>query len=398
MRSYISSSDVVFGGNGMNDAAADEQALHSRQTASDRPGVAQPVPKRPVPPQPWSRIFVGMVVMFALMLGAWEWHWRDFGATPGIRNSEGLWAIQRRRIDAGEGDATVIVGASRIYFDLQLDVWEELDGKRPIQLAFEGTSPLRFMEDLAADPKFTGRLLVGIAPEVFFGAHGYRASALKYFRTESPSQRIGQWLSMHLIEPYVAFYDPDYSLPAVIKRQPWPDRPGRPSRLDVRKLAVTQADRNTHLWGKVETDPVYHALTRKIWEQDFPPSPDDPPAEEVRKKSDEQIDRAAKAVATLRARGVKVLFVRPPSSGPYLESDDRNFPRATTWDVLLAKAGAPGIHFEDYPEMQGMELPEWSHLAYADAKRFTTALHAIVVRDFWKPESATTPENATAAH
>ncbi len=159
----------------------------------------------------------------------------------------------------------------------------------------------------------------------------------------------------------------------------------------MRKLAVTEADRNTHLWSKVETDPDYHALTRKIWEQDFAPSPDDPPEEEARKKSDEQIDRAAKAVATLRARGVKVLFVRPPSSGPYLESDNRNFPRATTWDVLLAKAGAPGIHFEDYPEMQGMELPEWSHLAYADAIRFTTALHAIVVRDFWRPESEATP-------
>jgi hypothetical protein len=59
--------------------------------------------------------------------------------------------------------------------------------------------------------------------------------------------------------------------------------------------------------------------------------------------------------------------------------------------VLLAKAGAPGIHFEDYPEMQGMELPEWSHLAYADAKRFTTALHAIVVRDFWPPDGNARP-------
>jgi hypothetical protein len=38
---------------------------------------------------------------------------------------------------------------------MQLDVWERLDGRRPIQLAIEGTSPLKVMEDLAADPKFT---------------------------------------------------------------------------------------------------------------------------------------------------------------------------------------------------------------------------------------------------
>jgi hypothetical protein len=389
MRSSISSSDSVRGGAFVDhDADAHERAIHARETASDRPGVAQPVPLRPVPKQPWARIFVGMLVLFALLLGGWEWYWRDFGATPGIRNSFGLWAIQRRRIDNGEGNATVIIGASRVYFDIQLDVWEKLDGKRPIQLAFEGTSPLKFAEDLADDPNFTGRLLIGIAPEVFFGGHGYRAATLKYFRDESPSQRVGQWLSMHLVEPVFAFYDPDYALATVVQRQPWPDRPGRPTELDVRKLAVTEADRNTHMWSKVENDPEYHALTQKIWRQGFDPSPDDPTPAESDKKRDEQIERMVKAVAKLRARGVKVLFVRAPSGGPYLEHDNRVFPRATSWDVLLAKTGAPGIHFEDYPEMTNYDLPEWSHLSYADAKRFTEALHAIVVRDYWPPEGA----------
>ena len=366
---------------------------YARQTASDRPGVAQPVPRRPVPVQPWGRILAVTIVLFILFLGAWEWYWRAFGATPGIRNEFGLWAIQRRRIDNGEGDATVIVASSRLFFDVQLDVWEKLDGKRPIQLAFEGTSPLTFMEDLANDPNFTGRLMVGVAPELFFSGFAYRGRALKYFHDESPSQRVGQWLSMHFVEPYLAFDEPDYALATVLRRQPWPDRPGKPARLDVRKLAVSDADRNTHMWSKVEDDPEYRELTRTIWRQDFAPSPEDPPQAEADKTRDEQIDRAVKAVAKLRARGVKVLFVRAPSTGPYLEYDNRLFPRATSWDVLLAKSGAPGIHFEDYPELQGLEQPEWSHLAYADAKKFTAALHAIVVRDFWKPEGvAAEPE------
>ena len=61
--------------------------------------------------------------------------------------------------------------------------------------------------------------------------------------------------------------------------------------------------------------------------------------------------------------------------------------------MLLAKSGAPGIHFEDYPQLQGYNLPEWSHLAYADAKRFTAALHEIVVREFWKAD-----DKAAEAH
>ena len=289
----------------------------SAETASDRPGVAQPVPKRPVPAQPWSRIFLGVLVMFALMLGGWEWYWRDFGATPGIRNSEGLWAIQRRRIDDGEGDATVMVGASRVYFDLQLDVWEKLDGKRPIQLAFEGTSPLPFLEDLAADPKFTGRVLVGIAPEVFFG--GY---ALSRQGAEVLAQRIAVAACRPmavdaLVEPYRRVLRS--GLRAAGRAQA-PAVAGSSGRADAARRAqarVTEADRNTHMWSKVETDPEYRALTRRIWAQDFAPSPDDPtPAETGDKKRDEQIERAAKAVATLRARGVKVLFVRRAEQRP----------------------------------------------------------------------------------
>ena len=52
---------------------------------------------------------VGVIVMVVLMSG-WEIYWRSEGSIPSYRNSEGLWAIQRRRIDNGEGDKTVIAG------------------------------------------------------------------------------------------------------------------------------------------------------------------------------------------------------------------------------------------------------------------------------------------------
>ncbi|MGH8041798.1 MAG: hypothetical protein ACREPN_07125 [Rudaea sp.] len=361
---------------------------YARVTAADRPGVAQPVPLRPLPAQPWGKIAFGAVLLFGLMLGAWEWHWRAFGVRPAYRNDNGLWAIQRRRIDHGEGNATVLIGSSRMFMDLQLDVWQKRDGERPIQLAFEGTTPVPFLEDLAADPNFTGRLLIGVAPELFFSGYGFHKDAIRFYHKESPSQRVGQWLSMRLIEPFWAFDDGDYALATVLQRQPWwPDRPGKPNRLHVRRLNISGADRATHLWDKLADDPQYQALARSIWMQDFEPSPDDPSPAELAKTRDEQIEQVAKAVTTLRARGVKVLFVRSPSAGPYLQFDDRLFPRAVAWDVLLAKTGAPGIYFSDYPELSGFDPPEWSHLKPADARRFTAALHAIVVRDFWKADA-----------
>ncbi len=365
---------------------------YARQTAADRPGIAQPVPVRPVPEQPWGRILLGAALLFALLLGGWEAYWRAYGVTPGIANDSGLWAIQRRRIDAGEGSATVIVGSSRAFYDIQLPVWERLDGRRPIQLAFEGTSPLTFVEDLADDPRFTGRLIIGIDPQVFFQGFGLHKDAIAYARRQSPSQRMGQWLSMHVLEPRLAFDDPDFALETVLARQAWPPRPGKPSLTQVRKLSQSEADRNTHLWSKLADDAQYRELARSIWRQRFSPAADPPPGE-LRKTIAAQIERMARAVARLRARGVPVLFLRSPSDGEYLAYEMRLFPRAATWDALLAASGAPGLHFQDYPQLQGYYLPEWSHIAPAEAERYTAALYGVIQHDFWGPraDSASAP-------
>ncbi|MEO6365287.1 MAG: hypothetical protein ABIO38_04455, partial [Luteimonas sp.] len=224
-----------------------ERAGLVRLTASDRPGVAQPVPVRDIPLQPWNRIFIVALVLAALLLGAWEWHWRAFGATPGYRNSDGQWAQQRRRINAGEGDGTVLIGSSRVLFDVQLPVWERVAGERPIQLALEGTSPLPILEDLAADPDFTGRLLVGVTPGLFFSGGKLRADVVGYTRDQGPSQRSGHWLSQHLLEPWLAFYDPDFALSTVVKRQRWPARDGVPNLPEVRKLMIQGPDRNSRM-------------------------------------------------------------------------------------------------------------------------------------------------------
>lgn len=385
----IGSQDVIAAPAGLLDSAVHERFERPgfvRLTASDRPGVAQPVPVRDIPAQPWQQIFLVALVLFALLLTGWELYWRTYGASPTYRNSDGQWAQQRRRIDTGEGGKTVLIGSSRVLFDVQLPVWEKLAGERPIQLAIEGTSSLLVLEDLAADPNFSGHLLVGVAPDLFFSGFAYRGKVVPFYHKQSPSQRSGNWLSMHLLEPFFAFDDPDFALATVVERQAWPPRPGGKGNTAVRKLRVSDADRNTHMWRKVETDPAYRALARSIWAERFaaPPPPNmDTPAK-LQKLIDTQIQRAVDAVAKLRARGVQVLFVRPPSMGPYLEFENKVFPRARTWDVLLQRTGAAGIHFQDYPELQGYDQPEWSHLSAADAERFTAALYRIIERDYWR--------------
>src|SRR5512140_602272 len=116
MRSSTSSSDAVSA------VAAERSAPRAsaeRATAADRPGVAQPVPERPVPDRPWPAILAGAFVLLAVLLGGWEYYWRSQGAVTGYRDDAALWAIQWRKVLA-QPDATVLTGASRTFFDVQL--------------------------------------------------------------------------------------------------------------------------------------------------------------------------------------------------------------------------------------------------------------------------------------
>ena len=324
---------------------------------------------------------IALIVTIAL-LGGWEAYWRDYGSLPAYRNSDGLWAIQRRRINHGEGDKTVLVGSSRIFFDMQLHIWERESGERPIQLALEGTTPVPLMEDLAEDPDFTGTLIVGVAPGLMFSGFAYRESAFKQYREESPSQWLGQQISM-LIEPYVAFYHYDYSLFTVIKRQSFPERDSVEIESDVRRLSTQEKDRATRMWHKLETDEAYAIRAKEIWAEGFTPieERDDEWIEEALENRETQIEQAVAATRKLQERGIEVIFVRNPSEGHYAISEPMYNPRAETWDVLIEQSGALGIHWEDHEELQGYWMPEWSHMSGSEADRYTKALYHVIERE-----------------
>jgi hypothetical protein len=350
----------------------------SSERAPIGPGRIDEAPfERALPHLPAWPVALLAGLSFLLAMAAWETYWRTQGAEPSYRNSDGLWAIQRRRIDHGEGSAVVAIGSSRLMFDLQLDVWQRLSGVRPIQLSLQGTSAMPVLEDLADDPDFTGTLLVGVTPGLFFSGFGLRKEVVEYARRETPAQRASQWLSMHGLENRFAWYEPDFALFTVIERQDWPRRHGVERFPEVPKISnTTTADRNHRMWTRVEHDVGYARSVQQIWVQRRPTRP---PTQEQQEKHaaeiEREIARAVAAVAKLRARGVRVVFVRAPSSGEVLEGERRRYPREKTWDLLLARTGAPGIHFEDHPDMQDLRLPEWSHLAGADADRWTAALH-----------------------
>lgn len=366
MRSSIFNSDGTLA-----ERSALERPGFVRLTASDRPGIAQPVPEREIPAQPWPRMFAAAMALMLVALGGWEWRMRALGLEAGdLDDSPSAWAEQRRRIDT-EKVQVAIVGDSRVLFDTNLDRFEALTGVRPLQLALAGTNARPFLENLAEDPDFKGLVIVGISETSYFrDAIGVNAEALKLYQFESPSVRVSYLLHRALSRVF-AFLDGQYRLSRLVYHadEGWRSGVEVPVPKKIWKIFVAGDDRQTAMWWRVESDARVRAHQRAVWGLDAPGPV--PPIADAVVTSTQAKTRAA--VEKIRAHGGDVVFLRPPSSPEFRKVEDARLSRARGWDALLSAADVRGIHFDDEPAMQGLNLPEYSHLSRACATVFTDA-------------------------
>ncbi|MCF8275014.1 MAG: hypothetical protein K9I95_14410 [Flavobacteriaceae bacterium] len=108
------------------------------------------------------------IITSILGVVAWELYWRSQGYVPTIDDNKALWAIQRDRLNTLAQDDVVLMGSSRILYGIQLDAWEKETGKRPIQLANVGSSPLPVFHDIVENTNYAGTVILGVAPGLFF--------------------------------------------------------------------------------------------------------------------------------------------------------------------------------------------------------------------------------------
>jgi len=334
--------------------------------------------ERPVPSSPWRMVtFAIIIASLALTIG-WEIYWRGKEFIPGdFKNTPALWAEARRH---ATGDATVLIGSSRTLFDVDLDIWEEIAGVRPIQLALEGTSPRIFLKDLAEDQSFHGTLIVGVTNVLFFTQEGgLREEVLKYMRDETPSQRADHLMSLPLDRTF-AFLDEQTRPKRQMNLAPLPLREGMKPRFNPRKLMILDRDRNSEMWSRVVNDEKFREEAKGQWlialsQNAPPPGPNGEPPPPM---PDEAINAIINSVKTnvdkIRARGGEVVFIQPPVDGPFAAAEQGGFPRERFWDRLLLGTDSAGVSFYDHEEMRNYYLPEWSHLSPPDAKKYSRAL------------------------
>jgi len=355
--------------------------VHSSTSSSEpKPQWPEEYWKRPIPDAHWRGVALMTVLIVSTFLVAWEFYWRFQGYGPSFENTADQWTAQRVKVGTDGANETVIIGSSRILFDLDLDMWQQaLGGPRPIELAVVGTCPLPALHDLAEDESFKGTLLCGVTEAIFFipapaPPSENLAKYVRYAKHWSPTARASYHLSIPLESAFAFLNQEDLKLDALFRR--WIPIANRPGAMVMPPyppyFQTTEYDSRNKMWSRMETDPVLQQKVQQVWLPLFKMAPPfGGPG------LDALIGSINADVEKIRARGGRVVFMRFPSTGELRQFEKEMWPRAAFWDRLLRETGAPGIHFEDHPELSGFDCPEWSHLTRADAVTYTRSLATI---------------------
>ncbi len=202
------------------------------------------------------------------------------------------------------------------------------------------------------------------------------AEALKYYEGETPAQRASALLGFKL-ESSVAFLEEGkFGITNLLNDLQLPNRPGVFSFPSMpHEFGVATYDRQTVMTPMFLTNPQLIKRQTDCWIKlgalNRTPGIKGDMLEAVFKEVKDAVDK-------IRARGGKVVFVRMPCSGTYLESETAAYPREQYWDPLLKYTNTPGIHYADYPAIANFVCPEWSHLQPKDVITFTNELVRIL--------------------
>ena len=338
---------------------------------------------RVIPDVPWRAVLTATALLTLTATAGWELAARSMGYGPSIDDNADLWAEQRSRV---QPDSLVLVGTSRMLFNADLDVMEQAFGKRPVQLALAGSSPFPILENLAQDVNFHGTVILDIVPAMFLAPAGppmeVSQKALQRYRDWTPAQRWSHQIGKVLDTRLAFLNQDDLTLAKLLERVELPERAGfhAPPKLPPYFFAV-DGDRRGRMVPEAAV--IGSPLQQRVahgWLPLFspPPPPSFIPAEQFMAMMGQAIEarfgETAKLIASIRARGGRVVFVRMPVQGPLVEREEMLAPLAATWHRLVKENDVQAVNFADHPELSAFTLPEWSHLSAPDSVEFTKRL------------------------
>ena len=346
-----------------------------------------------LPKRVWRPVLLGAILIAILSIALMENDLARQGYRATLPDSPRLWGRARARASHFGKQALILVGDSRMQLDVDLGVLRRETGLQPVQLALSGESSfVPVLEGLANDPTVQGTLLVSYLEGGPLDA-GIRDRSTNY-ESEYEWSRSQIIPSFRVVEPAL-----DDLVHASLRSYADGARP-----IDTLRIRVLQQGRMPQFlqtlpdrsqladFTRVPMPDFYYGRAQRALGRDLPM-----PAGATYADLDAAlhqtiatiapIDNSAflrnlayveSLVASVRAHGGRVVFIKLPTSGFILEIERKRYPRAMFWDRLVASTSAQALHFEDDPILRQFVCPEGSHLDYRQRASFTERLvHAL---------------------
>jgi len=349
-----------------------------------------------VPAGRWSLALVGAVIILLVFVALMELGLAARGFDATVVDSDLLWLNERERAGELGNRALILVGASRIQLDLDLNVLRVNTGLEPVQLAVDGSSFIPVLSSLADDSRVTGTLLVG-----------YQDNDLNSIKTSDRAVRLeAAWLDYdrRVKAPDFATVEANLSDSVHYHLRSYADGARPLSSLMVRLLdhsatpqyLITLPDRSRLAdYQRVAMPNFYYSRVIRNLGEEVPlhdgMSWKDLDAEILKKIEaikpaeklayDENIRRVANMVKKIEQRGGHVIFVVMPRSAMIQDIDSKRFPRALFWDDFAKRVAVRSLNLDDYSEFAVFQCPDGSHLDYRERPFFTKALVGVLALD-----------------
>ena len=299
-----------------------------------------------------KKTFIFAILLSIVGLISWEMYWRSQGLYPNLDDNKDLWAQERDKVGSLLDQDVILLGSSRVLFDIQIDEWEKVTGRPPLQLASAGSSPLPMFRDLVENTEFSGTVIVGVTPGLFFSTTfplaqpmDWPQKRVDYYRDRTYAQKLNYLFSVPLQKNLVLMsademeWNNNIDLKSMVNRIRIGNRvpEGLPP---FNNFFDARDDRNVSMTLRTSSDTTFAKSIIKVWK--FYDEGAHPPDKESTMAF--FIEDAEK----FKARGGNLVLLRCPSTGGARAGENAGLPRSEFWDLLVAESKAKAYHFEDY--------------------------------------------------
>jgi hypothetical protein len=317
----------------------------------------------------WLKVCLLAAALVCVFLGAWEGMLRQAGLNPDYIDNRALWLSSRHQLATPDPAAIALLGASRMQRGVDVDALANSLQRPIVQLAVEGTSGLPVLENLAADPRFRGTVVVSIAPAFSFNRklskldEGNQSDWVRAYVGQSRSRRMEQELRL-FVQDRLSLRSVDASFPRVTKSIFSDGALPSPDYKKTRRNRFVSIDQSK-FEQEVNQDVIVALYTKNS-------------AAYEAKGFAELMQYYAAVVDVLNNKGCKVVILQLPSEGKVLEFEKEHFPANRFWNEMKRNINATFVHFEDYPQLNGYLSVDGSHIAAEKATEFTRQLAKVL--------------------